>query len=102
MTDVSHLLEAIASSDSDALAQLLPLVYDDWRRLAARQLAHEAPSQTLDPRSLVHEADLRLVGADRGAHWDGRNHFFAAVAQAMRRTLVENAHRKHRLKRGGD
>src|SRR5262245_2285940 len=101
MTDVSHLLEAVASGDRTASAQLLPLIYDDLRRLAARQLAHEAPGQTLDPTSLVHEAYLRLVGTGREAHWDGRNHFFAAAALAMRRILVENARRKHALKRGG-
>jgi RNA polymerase sigma factor (TIGR02999 family) len=101
MADVSHLLEAMAFGDPDASAQLLPLVYDDLRRLAARQLAHEAPGQTLDPTSLVHEAYLRLVGVDQGTHWDGRNHFFAAAAQAMRRILVENARRKRCLKRGG-
>jgi RNA polymerase sigma factor (TIGR02999 family) len=100
-TDVKHLLEAIASGDPDASAQLLPLVYDDLRRLAARQLAHEAPGQTLDPTSLVHEAYLRLVGTDQETHWDSRNHFFAAAAETMRRILVENARRKRTLKRGG-
>jgi RNA polymerase sigma factor (TIGR02999 family) len=101
MTDVSQLLEAIAAGDRDASAQLLPLVYDDLRRLAAQHLAHEAPGQTLDATALVHEAYLRLVGADKGTHWDGRGHFFAAAAQAMRHILVENARRKRSLKRGG-
>jgi RNA polymerase sigma factor (TIGR02999 family) len=101
MTDVTHLLKAIESGDPDAPAQLLPLVYDDLRRLAARRLAHEAPGQTLDPTALVHESYLRLVGAGGEAHWDSRGHFFAAAAQAMRRILVENARRKRRLKHGG-
>jgi hypothetical protein len=93
MTEVSHLLEAIASGDPDAWAQLLPLIYGDLRRLAARHLAREAPGQTLDPTSLVHEAYLRLIGTDPGTHWDGLNHFFAAAAQAMHHILVENARR---------
>ena len=101
MTEVSELLEAIVSGDPDASAQLLPLVYDDLRRLAARQLAHEAPGQTLDPTSLVHEAYLRLVSTEKEAHWDSRGHFFAAAAEAMRRILVESARHKSRLKRGG-
>ena len=101
MADVSHLLEAMAFGDPDASAQLLPLVYDDLRRLAARHLAHEAPGQTLQPTALVHEAYLRLVGEGRGQHWNGRDHFFAAAAEAMRRILVENARRKRTLKRGG-
>jgi RNA polymerase sigma factor (TIGR02999 family) len=101
MKDVSHLLDAIASGDPDASAQLLPLVYDDLRRLAARQLAHEPPGQTLDPTALVHEAYLRLVRTNEEAHWDGRHHFFAAAALAMRRILVDNARRKRSLKRGG-
>jgi RNA polymerase sigma factor (TIGR02999 family) len=101
MADVTYLLSAIDSGDSLAAEQLLALVYDDLRRLAAHRLSHEAPGQTLQPTALVHEAYLRLVGAD-GAHWDGRAHFFAAAAEAMRRILVENARSKRRLKRGGD
>jgi RNA polymerase sigma factor (TIGR02999 family) len=101
MTDVTSLLKAIASGDPDASEQLLPLVYDDLRRLAAHRLAHEPPGQTLDPTGLVHEAYLRLVGDDPEAHWEGRGHFFAAAAEAMRRILVENARRKRSRKHGG-
>jgi RNA polymerase sigma factor (TIGR02999 family) len=101
MSDVSVLLDAIQSGDPDAPAQLLPLVYEELRRLARRQLARQAPGQTFQPTELVHEAYLRLVSEDRTKHWDGRNHFFAAAAEAMRRILVENARRKRSLKRGG-
>jgi RNA polymerase sigma factor (TIGR02999 family) len=101
MSDITGILNAIDSGDPDAAEQLLPLVYKELRRLAARWLAHEAPGQTLQPTALVHEAFLRLVGDGADRHWDGRRHFFAAAAQAMRRILVENARRKHRLKRGG-
>jgi RNA polymerase sigma factor (TIGR02999 family) len=101
MADVTHLLGAIDSGDPLAAEQLLTLVYDDLRRLAAHRLAHEAPGQTLQPTELVHEAYLRLLGG-KEAHWDGRGHFFAAAAEAMRRILVENARSKRRLKRGGD
>src|SRR5262249_17300138 len=87
--------------DPHAAAQLLPLVYDDLRRLAAHRLAHEAPGQTLQPTALVHEAYLRLVGAGARDNWEGRGHFFAAAAEAMRRILVETARRKRRLKHGG-
>jgi RNA polymerase sigma factor (TIGR02999 family) len=90
-----------AGDDPHDAAQLLPLVYDDLRRLAACRLAKEPPGQTLQPTGLVHEAYLRLVGADPTAHWDTRGHFFAAAAEAMRRILVENARRKKSLKRGG-
>jgi RNA polymerase sigma factor (TIGR02999 family) len=82
--------------------ELLPLVYDELRRLAAQRLAREAPGQTLQATALVHEAYLRLVGSQPDRPWDGRGHFFAAAAEAMRRILVENARRRHRLKRGGD
>jgi RNA polymerase sigma factor (TIGR02999 family) len=82
--------------------ELLPLVYDELRRLAAQRLAREAPGQTLQPTALVHEAYLRLVGADPDRPWNGRGHFFGAAAQAMRRILVENARRRSRVKRGGD
>ena len=101
MPDVAHLLKTVGTGDPDAAAQLLQLVYDDLRRLAARRLAHEAPGQTLQPTALVHEAYLRLVGDKNATSWDGRGHFFAAAAEAMRRILVENARRKRRLKRGG-
>src|SRR5262245_8041203 len=102
MTEVSRILSAIAGGDPHASARLLPLVYDELRRLAAQKLARERPGQTLDATALVHEAYLRLVGG-RGAGdgWDGRGHFFAAAAEAMRRILVENARRKRRLKHGG-
>jgi RNA polymerase sigma factor (TIGR02999 family) len=101
MGDLTSVLDALRAGEPDAAAQLLPLVYDDLRRLAAHHLAHEAPGQTLEPTALVHEAYLRLVGPGAGPHWDGRSHFFAAAAQAMRRILVENARRKHSRKHGG-
>jgi RNA polymerase sigma factor (TIGR02999 family) len=101
MSDVTSLLDAIQSGDPEAPAQLLPLVYNELRRLAAHRLAREAPGQTLDATALVHEAYLRLVGEQARKHWDGRGHFFAAAAEAMRRILVENARRKRSLKRGG-
>src|SRR5205085_2574683 len=81
--------------------ELLPLVYDELRRLAAQKLSHETPGQTLQPTALVHEAYLRLVGSGPADAWDGRGHFFAAAAESMRRILVENARRKGRQKRGG-
>jgi RNA polymerase sigma factor (TIGR02999 family) len=102
MTDVTHILSAIEQGDPDAAAQLLPLVYDELRKLAARRLANEAPGQTLQATALVHEAYLRLVDSDGARRWDSRGHFFAAAAEAMRRILVENYRRKHRAKRGGD
>jgi RNA polymerase sigma factor (TIGR02999 family) len=102
MNDVTQLLNAIDQGDPRAPGQLLPLVYDELRRLAAHKLAQEKPGQTLQPTALVHEAYLRLVGKGDEPLWDGRGHFFAAAAEAMRRILVENARRKHRLKRGGD
>jgi RNA polymerase sigma factor (TIGR02999 family) len=101
MSDVTVVLEAIKSGDPEAPAQLLPLVYEELRRLATHRLAREAPGHTLQATDLVHEAYLRLVGEGRGQHWDGRDHFFAAAAEAMRRILVENARRKRTLKRGG-
>jgi RNA polymerase sigma factor (TIGR02999 family) len=101
MSDVTVVLDAVQSGDPEAPAQLLSLVYEDLRRLARHRLAHEAPGQTLQPTALVHEAYLRLVGEDRGLHWKGRDHFFAAAAEAMRHILVENARRKRTLKRGG-
>jgi RNA polymerase sigma factor (TIGR02999 family) len=102
MSDVSRLLHALDGGDPHAAEELLPLVYDELRRLAAQKLAHEAPGQTLQPTALVHEAYLRLVGPDGGPPWDGRGHFFAAAAEAMRRILVDNARRKRRPKHGGD
>jgi RNA polymerase sigma factor (TIGR02999 family) len=102
MSAVSHLLTAIAQGDPHAASQLLPLVYDELRRLAAQRLAHERPGQTLQPTALVHEAYLRLVSDRPDQHWDGRGHFFAAAAEAMRRILVENARRKRSQKRGGN
>jgi RNA polymerase sigma factor (TIGR02999 family) len=101
MSEITALPDAPPPGDAASAAQLLPLVYDDLRRLAAHRLAHEAPGQTLDPTGLVHEAYLRLMGGQAEAHWDGRGHFFAAAAEAMRRILVENARRKRALKRGG-
>lgn len=101
MPDVTHLLNAIAQGDPRAAQQLLPLIYDELRRLAARKLAHEKPGQTLSATALVHEAYLRLAG-DAVHDWDSRGHFFAAAAEAMRRILVESARRKQRRKHGGD
>jgi len=98
MNEVTRILDAIGQGDALAAAQLLPLVYDELRRLAAAQMAHEKPGQTLDATALVHEAYLRLAGAQQ---FENRRHFFAAAAEAMRRILVENARRKHSLKRGG-
>src|SRR4051812_44797871 len=100
MNDVTRILSAIEDGDPKAAAQLLPLVYDELRRLAARRLAQEKPGQTLQPTALVHEAYLRLVGREDPG-WNSRGHFFAAAAEAMRRILVENARRKQRLKRAG-
>jgi RNA polymerase sigma factor (TIGR02999 family) len=100
MSDVSQLLCAIEQGDPHAAGQLLPLVYDELRRLAAQKLAHEPPGQTLQPTALVHEAYLRLVG-DADQRWDGRGHFFAAAAEAMRRILVDQARRRAAQKRGG-
>ena len=102
LNDVTKILSAIERGDPKAGDQLLPLVYDELRRLAARRLAHERPGQTLQPTALVHEAYLRLVGAGETLRWEGRGHFFAAAAEAMRRILVEAARRKRTLKRGGD
>jgi RNA polymerase sigma factor (TIGR02999 family) len=101
MSNVTVLLDAIQSGDPDAPGQLLPLVYEELRSLARRRLAHEAPGQTLQATALVHEAYLRLVGEGRGEQWRGRDHFFAAAAEAMRRILVDKARRKRTLKHGG-
>jgi RNA polymerase sigma factor (TIGR02999 family) len=101
MADVTHILGAIARGEPQAADALLPLVYEELRRLAAQKLAHEPPGQTLQATALVHEAYLRLVGDAAGADWDGRGHFFAAAAEAMRRILVESARRKKSRKHGG-
>jgi RNA polymerase sigma factor (TIGR02999 family) len=101
MSDVTHLLSAIDKGDRQAAAQLLPLVYDELRRLATQKLAHEKPGQTLDATGLVHEAYLRLVGPADAARWKDRGHFFAAAAQAMRHILVDRARQKGSEKRGG-
>src|SRR5437763_2655602 len=102
MTTVTQILAALDQGDSGAAEQLLPLVYDELRKLAAHRLADEQPGQTLQPTALVHEAYVRLVGGDKPQEWNGRGHFFAAAAEAMRRILVEAARRKGRQKRGGD
>jgi RNA polymerase sigma factor (TIGR02999 family) len=101
MSDVTHILNAIEAGDLHAAAQLLPLVYDELRKLAAHRLAQEKPGQTLQATALVHEAYLRLVNADDAQSWDSRRHFFAAAAEAMRRILVEKARRKRGVKHGG-
>src|SRR5262245_13858662 len=101
MPDVTRILSDIEHGDPSAAAQLLPLVYDELRQLAAHRLAHEKPGQTLQATALVHEAYMRLVGDAGEQTWDHRGHFFAAAAEAMRRILVENARRKHTQKRGG-
>jgi RNA polymerase sigma factor (TIGR02999 family) len=99
--EVTRIREVLDRGEPGAASELLPLVYDELRRLAAQRLAHESPGQTLQATALVHEAYLRLVGGDRDRLWDGRAHFFAAAAEAMRRILVEAARRKARQKRGG-
>src|SRR5437762_8808084 len=101
MSDVTRILDQIQQGDPSAAEQLLPLVYDELRQLAARKLAQEKPGQTLEATALVHEAYLRLVGTGEQPHWDNRRHFFAAAAEAMRRILVENARRKQTHKHGG-
>jgi RNA polymerase sigma factor (TIGR02999 family) len=100
MNDVTHILDAMGQGDPHAAAQLLPLVYDELRKLAAQRLAQEKPGQTLQATALVHEAYVRLVGDNQGA-WDNRHHFFGAAAEAMRRILVEQARRKRRVRHGG-
>jgi RNA polymerase sigma factor (TIGR02999 family) len=102
MSELTRILSAIEQGDAHAAAQLLPLVYDELRRLAAAKLAQEQPGQTLEATALVHEAYLRLVGAGNEQRWDNRGHFFAAAAEAMRRILIENARRKKRARHGGD
>jgi len=101
LSDVTTILSAIEAGDRDAADQLLPLVYDELRKLAAQRLSQENPGQTLDATALVHEAYLRLVDAEQAKRWDGRGHFFAAAAEAMRRLLIDNARRKSAEKHGG-
>ena len=100
MTDVTRILNAIEQGTVTAAEELLPLVYEELRNLASRQMSRESPGQTLQATALVHEAYIRLVGAE-AQNWKGRTHFFIAAAEAMRRILIENARRKQRLKRGG-
>ncbi len=102
MSEVTRILSAIEQGDLHAAGQLLPLVYDELRKLAAQKLAQEAAGQTLQATALVHEAYLRLVDVERAQRWNSRGHFFAAAAEAMRRILIERARSKSRAKRGGD
>ncbi len=102
MSDVTQILLQLESGDPSSAEKLLPLVYQELRKLAAARLASEKPGQTIQATALVHEAWLRLVDADRTQHWDSRGHFFAAAAEAMRRILVEAARRKRRVRHGGD
>jgi RNA polymerase sigma factor (TIGR02999 family) len=102
MHEVTQILSAIEQGDPQAAEQLLPLVYEELRKLATERLAQERPGQTLQATALVHEAYIRLVDVEKVQHWDSRGHFFAAAAEAMRRILVENARRKRAIKAGGD
>jgi RNA polymerase sigma factor (TIGR02999 family) len=102
MNDVTQNWSRLESVDPSAADQLLPLVYDELRKLAAHRLAHESPGQTLQATALVHEAYLRLVDGQKSQHWNSRGHFFGAAAEAMRRILIENARRKEQVGRGGD
>ena len=102
MSDVTRILSAIEQGDAQASEQLLPLVYEELRRLAAQKMAQESPGQTLQATALVHEAYVRLVDVQKVQHWDSRGHFFAAAAEAMRRILGDQARRKQSVKRGGD
>src|ERR671931_6293 len=102
MTDVTRILSAVEQGDPSAAEQLLPLVYDELRKLAAQKLAQEKPGQTLQATALVHEAYLRLVDTEKAQQWNSRGHFFAAAAEAMRRILIELARRKSRAKHGGE
>jgi RNA polymerase sigma factor (TIGR02999 family) len=101
MSEVTHILSAIEQGDPHAAEQLLPLVYNELRILAAQKLAQEKPGQTLEATALVHEAYVRLIGTGEAAHWNSRGHFFAAAAEAMRRIVVDNARRKRTIKHGG-
>ena len=102
MSDVTQILSQIEEGDPSAADQLLPLVYEELRKLAAQKMAQENPGQTLQATALVHEAYMRLVDVEKAQHWDSRGHFFAAAAEAMRRILVDIARRKQRPKHGGD
>ena len=102
MSEVTRILTAIEQGDPHAAEQLLPLVYDELRKLAGQRLTQEKPGQTLQATALVHEAYVRLVDAEKAQHWDSRGHFFAAAAEAMRRILLNRARDKQRVKRGGD
>jgi len=102
MNEVTRILSAVEQGDPHAAEQLLPLIYDELRKLAAQKLTQEGPGQTLQSTALVHEAYLRLVDTSKAQHWDSRGHFFAAAAEAMRRILIDNARRKRRPKHGGD
>src|SRR6267378_2483944 len=102
MSQVTRILSAIEQGAPHAAEQLMPLVYEELRKLASQRLAQEKPGQTLQATALVHEAYIRLVDVEKAQHWNSRGHFFAAAAEAMRRILVEQARRKGRLKRGGD
>ena len=101
MHEVTRILSAVEQGDPQAATQLLPLVYEELRRLAAEKMAQEKPGQTLQATALVHEAYIRLVNVEKARHWDSRGHFFAAAAEAMRRILVESARRKQRIRHGG-
>jgi RNA polymerase sigma factor (TIGR02999 family) len=102
MADVTQILSQIESGDPSAAEQLLPLVYEELRKLAAAKLAHEKPGQTLQATALVHDAYLRLVDVEKAQHWDSRRHFFSAAAESMKRILIEKARRKQRRKHGGE
>ncbi|TWU33895.1 ECF-type sigma factor [Novipirellula artificiosorum] len=102
MSEVTRILSDIENGDSAASEQLLPLVYDRLRKLAVHRMAQEKPGQTLQATALVHEAYIRLVDVEQAQHWNSRGHFFAAAAEAMRRLLIDNARKKHALRRGGD
>src|ERR1700694_4290453 len=100
MSEVTQILSAVEQGDKHAAEQLLPLVYEELRKLAAQKLAQEKPGQTLQATALVHEAYLRLVDVDKAQHWDSRGHFFAAAAEAMRRVLIDGARPKGSQKHG--
>ena len=102
MTNVTQILSRIENGDPSAAEQLLPLVYEELRKLAAAKLANERPDHTLQATALVHDAYIRLVDVEKAQHWNSRGHFFGAAAEAMRRILVENARRKQAIKRGGE
>src|SRR6202162_2228557 len=102
MSEFTQILNAIEQGDPQAADQLLPLVCDELRKLAAQKMAQEKPGQTLQATALVHDAYIRLVDVEKAQHWNSRGHFFSAAAEAMRRILVENARRKKRVRHGGD